>query len=124
MCAYFSAERLDFVDDELLHPIDAVFLFESKVEFLFEELVSSIINIYASVLLCKTYRFANGLISWIMPHLEVRVVKCLFAADALGRIKAEHLRKQVDGEGVCLGEEGGEGDARFDREGSNIVLGL
>lgn len=49
-----------------------------------------------------------------MPHREVGVIECLFTADSLDRVEVHHLRKQVDGKGVCTGKERREGHARFD----------
>lgn len=57
-----------------------------------------------------------------MPDLQVWVVECLFATDTFGGIEAKHLGQEIGGKGICIGEEGGERDSRFDREGSNVVL--
>jgi hypothetical protein len=59
-----------------------------------------------------------------MPHLEVGMVQSLFAANALGRIEAEHLREEVDSKRVCVWEERGEGDAGLDGERPDVVLSL
>jgi len=57
-----------------------------------------------------------------MPDGEVGVIECVLAADTLGRVKAQHAREKVDGERVRLREEGCEGNARADREGTNVIL--
>ena len=59
-----------------------------------------------------------------MPHLEIGMVQGLFAADAFGRVEAEHLGEEVDGERVGVWEERGEGDSGLDGERPNVVLSL
>lgn len=61
-----------------------------------------------------TYGVANGLVCWIMPNGEVRVVERLLAADTPGRIEAKHARQQINGKRVGLGEQRREGDTGSD----------
>ena len=45
-----------------------------------------------------------------MPDVQVPVLERGFDADARGRVEGEHLVEQIEGVGVGLGEEPGEGD--------------
>jgi len=96
----FRAERVNFLNDQFLHSFDAILFFEAEIEF---ELAD---------------RFVGG----VMPDLQVRVIQSLFAADTFGGVEAKHLGQEIGGKRVCIGEEGREGDARFDRERSNVIL--
>lgn len=49
-----------------------------------------------------------------MPHLQIRVVQRSFTADPLGRIEAEHLLQEVNGERVGVRVECPESHARLD----------
>lgn len=60
------------------------------------------------------YRFANGFVSRIVPYLQVWMVQRLLAADPFGRVKAQHLREEVDSEGVSMRVQGCEWDSGFD----------
>jgi len=52
------------------------------------------------------------------------MIQCLLTADALGGIEAKHLAEEINGKRISLREETREGDAGFDWEGANVVLGL
>lgn len=60
------------------------------------------------------YRFTNGLVGRIVPYLQVWMIQCLLAADTFGRVKAQHLGEEVDGEGVSMRVEGCEWYSGFD----------
>ena len=68
--------------------------------------------------------FTDRLVGRVVPHLEIGMVQRLFAADAFGRVEAEHLGEEVDGERVCVWEKRGEGDSGLDGERPNVVLSL
>ena len=57
---------------------------------------------------------ADGLISGIVPDGKVGVIQGLLAGDPLGGIKVEKLRKEVNCQWVCAGEEGLEGNSWLD----------
>ena len=52
------------------------------------------------------------------------MVQGLFTADTLSRIEAQHLGEEVNGKGIGMRKERGEGDARFDGKRPDIVLSL
>ena len=95
-----SPERMNFLNDKLLHSLDRVLIFKPKVEF----------------------GGAHWFIGRIVPDLKVRVVQRLFAGDSLRRIEVQHPGQQIDRERVCMGDEGGERNTRFDRERADILL--
>lgn len=59
-----------------------------------------------------------------MPDLQVRMVQSLLAADALGRVEAEHLGEKINGKRVGMREESREGDTGLNWERADVVLGL
>jgi hypothetical protein len=62
----------------------------------------------------RTNRLTDGLVSGIVPHLEVWVVESLLAANALGRVETEHLREKVDGKGIGMGIKRRKWNSGFD----------
>ena len=58
-----------------------------------------------------------------MPDVQVPVLECGFDADARGRVEGEHLVEQIEGVGVGLGEEPGEGDFVGVWEVADVFLG-
>jgi hypothetical protein len=52
------------------------------------------------------------------------MVQCLFTADSLGWVEAEHLGEEVDSKGIGVRIERGERDAGLDGERPDIILGL
>lgn len=68
------------------------------------------------------YLFTDRLIVGVMPNLKVRMLECIFAADPLCGVKAKHLAKQVDRQGIGVGIERTERNTRLDRERTNVVL--
>jgi hypothetical protein len=102
LSADFSAEQVDFLDDELLHAIARLLRLESEIKF----------------------GRADGFIGQVVPDGEVRVLEGLLAGDTLRGIEVKHLGKQVESKRVRLRKELLERHARFDWEGANIVLRL
>ena len=95
-----SPERMDLLDNQLLHPLDRVLVFEAEVEL----------------------SGTNRLICGVVPNLEVGVVQGLFASDSFRRIEVKHPGQEVDRKGVGVGDKGREGDAGLDGERADILL--
>src|ERR1700722_5984204 len=83
--ANLRPEGIHLFNNELLHPINGIFLFKPKVEFLHERSID--FTKRSSVK--DTCRFANRLIGWVMPHLQIGMVQGLLATDTLRRVKTE-----------------------------------
>lgn len=74
---------------------------------------------------CKiAYRLADGFVVRVMPDAQVRVVQCILTGDTLGGVERQHLRKEVDSEGVRVRVEGSERNPGLDGQGADVVLGL
>ena len=75
-------ERMDLLNNQLLHPLDRVLVFEAEVEL----------------------SGTNRLICGVVPNLEVGVVQGLFASDSFRRIEVEHPGQEIDRERVGMGD--------------------
>ena len=122
-----------FFNDQLFHALDRVFLFERKVEFLYqtrsgggkgEKRTSKSDVRIGKGYQDKTYRLTNGFVSRIVPDLQVRMVQRLLTADPFGWVKAQHLREKIDSKRVCVGVQSRKGYAGLDGERSDVVLRL
>ena len=98
---YLSPERMNLLNNQLLHPFDRVLILEAEVE------------------LCGANRFVRR----VVPDLEVWVVQGLFASNSFRRIEVEHPRQEIDRERVGMGNKGGERNPRLDGKRPNILLG-
>ena len=121
-----ETKGLHFFNNEALHALDAVFIFESEVERLVRHTVRAL-----AVCICiydmeetSTNRGADGLVRGVVPDVEVRVLKGLLAGDTLCGVEVEQLAQEVDGKRVCTREERLEGHARLDGQRADVVLGL
>ena len=72
----------------------------------------------------RTYRFTNWFVGRIVPCLQVGMVQRLLTADPLRRVKAQHLRQEVDSKRVSIGVQGCKGYSGFDGQRPNVVLCL
>ena len=96
-----SPERMNLLNNQLLHPFDRVLILEAEVE------------------LCGANRFVRR----VVPDLEVWVVQGFFASNSFRRIEVEHPRQEIDRERVGMGNKGGERNPRLDGKRPNILLG-
>lgn len=115
LCPDLGAEGVNLLDDETLHALNGVLLFEAEIERLRESRVSTAIEILHSPM-NNAHGCTDGLVSGVVPDGEVWVVQRLFARDALGGVEVEELGEEVDSERVGTREEGLEGHARLDGE--------
>jgi hypothetical protein len=95
-------KRLYLLHDQLLHPLRRLLLLEPEIDIV----------------------LADGLVRRVVPDGQVRVVERLITRDSSGGVEGEETSEKVEGEGVGLRVEVGEGDPRFDREGADVLLGL
>jgi hypothetical protein len=92
---------VDLLNDQLLHALDRVLVFEAEVEL----------------------GGANRFIRRVVPDLKVGMVQGLLTSNSLRGIEVEHPGQEIDRERVGMGDKGGERDSRFDGERTDVLLG-
>lgn len=80
---HHPSKTLHLFDNERPHALSRLLPLEAKVKLL----------------------LAHGLVSLLVPHGEIGVLKSLLARNALGRIEREQLDQEIDGEWIGVGKE-------------------